>query len=273
MEPLGIGSNLTAELCGLRLALGEILSFVSRYNRVFLFCDCVVAVELASSRVEPTSDFTIVKEIRDLVIQVQEHTELLIKWVPAHVRVAGNEVANTAAQRGADMVQVAARMKNQPLVPFKAACAVLRQGIRERRQEQWLRIGVEKVLDEHLFRIKPDVARQAVYFKGNRAQQTTLARLRLGHNLLASSQSRWNLFHSPNCECKLARETVRHYLLQCPLYECERACLMNSISQVYEGLVTEEVLLGANLKGVSQEQSIEIAHAVYQFVVDTRKEV
>ena len=48
---------------------------------------------------------------------------------------------------------------------------------------------------------------------------------------------------------------------------------MNSISQVYEGLVTEEVLLGANLKGVSQEQSIEIAHAVYQFVVDTRKEV
>ena len=47
---------------------------------------------------------------------------------------------------------------------------------------------------------------------------------------------------------------------------------MDSVSQVYEGPVTE-VLLGAKLKGVSQDQSFEIVQAVYQFAVDTHKRV
>ena len=40
-EPVGIGSNLTAELCGIRRALGEILSLVRRYS---LGCLCSATV-------------------------------------------------------------------------------------------------------------------------------------------------------------------------------------------------------------------------------------
>ena len=72
-------------------------------------------------------------------------------------------------------------MIDQPLLPLRVACAILRRGILERKQEQCIRLDSDRALEEHLFRVKPDIVRQGVYFTGNRVSQSVLARLRLEH--------------------------------------------------------------------------------------------
>ena len=49
-EPFGFGSNISAELCAMRSAVGEALSLVGRYKRVFIICDCLVAVQWTNSQ-------------------------------------------------------------------------------------------------------------------------------------------------------------------------------------------------------------------------------
>ena len=48
---------------------------------------------------------------------------------------------------------------------------------------------------------------------------------------------------------------------------------MSAVSEVFNGGVTEEVLLGTSLREISYEHSVEITHAVWQYVLNTGKEV
>ena len=272
-EPIGIGSNLTAELCALRRALGEALSLVRIYLRVFVFSDCAVAVDLANGKIEPSGDFALVNDIRNLLREARKHFEIYIKWVPAHVGVPGNERANTAAQDGANAVRHIEPLRGQPLIPLRSALATLRRGLFARWQESWIATSAPRYGDEHLFRIKPGVARQQSFYSGNREQQTLLARLRFGHCRLAASSARLYSFMTAVCECHLDVETVEHFLLSCPRYEIQRVELMKAVREVFHGRITEEVLLGGSSERMRAVHKVEVAEAVYRFVLATGADI
>ena len=180
-EPLGFGSNISAELCALRAALRQAISLARRYKKFYIFSDCFIAVKWANSESHPSSDYRIVSDIRQLLHNLRQHSDVCISWVPAHVGVPGNETANTAAQRGAEDVSPGSKYNDEPLVPFRVARATLKRGIRECWQEQWLKNSLHRFEHDHLSRIKLGVARNKFFEKGDRAEQTVLARLRLGH--------------------------------------------------------------------------------------------
>ena len=264
---------MTAELCSLRRALGESLSFVGRYERLFIFCDCAVAVDWANSLSEPSSDYLTVAAIRSMLQSLKSHMKVAISWVPAHVGVPGNEEANTAAQRGAEQVDFKQQYPFQPPVPYKVARAIIKRGIRQCWQEQWILTSLHRFEHDHLSRIKPGVAKSLVFLEGSRAEQTVLARLRLGHCGLAASTSRWSPLFSRICECGCEEETVAHFLLRCPLYSTERGYLMSAVKKIFDGVPTEEILLGAGGIAIEAEDRRSISTAVHKFVLDSKREL
>ena len=257
----------------MRSALGEALSLVGRYKRVFIFCDCSVAVQWTNSQSQPSSDYRTVADIRKMLQDLKQHMNVTVSWVPAHVGVPGNEDANTAAQRGAEQVDLRKRYHHQPPVPYGVARAVLRRGIRERWQEQWISTSLFKFDHDHLSRIKPGVSKTPIFFEGSRAEQTTLARLRFGHCGLVASARRWLAPGTRVCDCGSSEETVRHFLLQCPIHSKQRKELVCSVNQVYDGEVTEELLLGTPGRRIDLAAQKTISSAVHKFVLATKKEL
>ena len=270
-EPIGIGSNITAELCAIQTALGETLSLVGRYDKLYIFSDCEVAIDWAESKSEPSSNYQVVTEIRSLLKVLRRHMNVTISWVPGHVGVPGNEEANSAAQRGAEHVHLDEQCVSQPQVPYRVARAILKRGMRQLWQEQWIASSLFRVEHDHLSRIKLGVAKSLVFFSGNRAAQTALARLRFGHCGLASSSSRWSPLATRICECGCEEETVAHFLLRCPLYIQQRRSMLSSIRTFFPGEITEELLLGAGGIRLEEEDRAEISELVHQFVIDTKR--
>ena len=75
------------------------------------------------------------------------------------------------------------------------------------------------------------------------------------------------------CQCQLDYETVEHFLLFCPLHETHRREMFRSVNEVYGGRITEEVLLGGSSESIVAKHKVEIAEAVYRFVLATGAEV
>ena len=92
-------------------ALGEALSLAGRYNHLYIFCDCLIAVEWTNSNLQPSSDYQTVADIREMLQNLKKHMNVSVSWVPAHVGVQ----ANRAAQRGAEQVDLNRRYDLQPL--------------------------------------------------------------------------------------------------------------------------------------------------------------
>lgn len=103
-SPIGIGSILTAELFEIRAALTKLQSLVLdgrllSFRRVLLFSDCQIAIEIINGNVYPTGDFELVSAIKTLAKSLRPKIQVDILWVPAHVGVCGNELADNAAKR------------------------------------------------------------------------------------------------------------------------------------------------------------------------------
>ena len=74
-------------------------------------------------------------------------------------------------------------------------------------------------------------------------------------------------------ECASVELNVGHFLLRCPAHAVSRTRLFQTISHVYEGIVNEEVLLGtAPLRMNSHDMGV-ISTAVYQYVLETKKDI
>ena len=271
-QAVGIGSNVTGELCGLQRALQEVLATAGKFTRTFIFCDCLAAVDLALSNTEPRFHFDLVRDIRLLVAEIRTRTSLTIQWVPAHVGVPGNEGANDAAKRAAASISAKSPIPGQPKIPMAIAKAILVQGQRERWSRRWITSAAQKFEFDHLSRLKPSVAKTDSFFVGTRREQSVLARLRLGHCALAASRARWSPVDRI-CECGIEDETVGHFLLRCPRHARSRARLFQRISDVYEGFVNEEVLLGTAPVRMNRDEWRFISAAVYQYVRETKKDI
>lgn len=79
---------------------------------------------------------------------------------------------------------------------------------------------------------------------------------------------RINLSQSPECSCTHHLENVKHYLLECPLYNEARGVLLRNMSKY--GIVNTDVLLsGSDLR--SMDENSEIFLAVQLYIKQTKR--
>ena len=124
---------------------------------------------------------------------------------------------------------------------------------------------------DHLSRLRADVAFVPAFFVGTRQHQTILSRLRLGTcslNYSKSSLSRNN----EECLCG-KRETVNHFSLECRLFESARVKMLADVRAIWKGEIDEELLLEGGGVKLSKEHWEIVSSAVAQYVLSTNKNI
>ena len=82
----------------------------------------------------------------------------------------------------------------------------------------------------------------------NRALDTAITRLRIGHTRLNAHLHRLRLTDSPDCPwCPTQQDTPEHLLLHCPRHHSHRVMLLHSLSALHIHRPTVADLLGGTL--------------------------
>ncbi|QRV94576.1 Reverse transcriptase from transposon X-element protein [Ceratobasidium sp. AG-Ba] len=150
-------------------------------------------------------------------------------WVPAHVGVPGNELADVAAKEAAkglssDARDLPAYLRNEIAASPAAAKQAFKEAQRELWKQRWegeLSGGCARIraIDEST----PSNVFHKLAQTMPRRHASLLIQLRSGHIPLNAYLYRFGHAESASCPaCNQRAETVEHYLMNCPAYEQER---------------------------------------------------
>lgn len=203
------GSIFTAELTAIDLALELIednLPFISK--KILICSDSQSALQILQN-----DDFT-----NPLVTNVRERMNTLISmyrvtitflWVPGHVQIKGNEVADRLAK---ESLQLEGQSNDK--LPFTDFKSLVKPFIKDKWQHYW---AMPKPRPNKLFEVKPLLGSWLHSSRKSRREEIVLARIRIGHTHLTHSYLRKG--EEPpfciSCDCHF---TVKHFLLECAEY-------------------------------------------------------
>src|SRR5213075_21847 len=149
-------------------------------------------------------------------------------WIAGHTKIGGNERADEEDKKAAINPTVSRRFKYKPL-----KSARVRQ-IKAEVKQQWLGAWNNNTHTAHALRrsMKARGFKTGGKFYNHitsRKMAATLARLRTGRCGLRQYLHRFKRADSPYCDCGDGKETVEHYLLECPMYTEARNMLRRNV--------------------------------------------
>ena len=225
-----MSSVFTAELYAIKLALLTL--------RVYQNKSCVVYSDSRSALQaiqKLGSTVKLVQEICELVVVLsQQQVAISFCWIPSHVGIEGNELADEAAKLATSNGRV-----HRLETPATDIIAHVKSKIKDRWQQVWFNIQDNKKL-----RKIQSTTNKAV-FKLSRKDQMKVTRLRIGHTrlthgylLVAQEQ--------PICvECTWDEDdpvylTVEHILLECGNYALDRLPCYEPTNLTMKQLLSEQ---------------------------------
>ena len=180
----------------------------------------VIATDSASSLqgiCELQSSNAIVNSIQKQLLELQRNrVKVTLCWVPSHVGVAGNEIADKAAQEAASRCTTAA----QPL-PYSDFYPYIKKKIVDSWQNEW-----RNTTNNKLREVKPTVKPWSSSSLKHRTSEVSLCRLRIGHTLY-THQHLMERRDEPVCVSCQVPLTVKHFLVEC----CEYTDVRNRVFQ------------------------------------------
>ncbi|KAJ3643602.1 hypothetical protein Zmor_026303 [Zophobas morio] len=223
-------SVLTGELYNILEALNHIVNLPGFH--FVLFTDSMSALQA----------FKALFPVNPLVVRIQEQfqqlrlqsKEILFCYIPSHMGITGNEMADTLAK------EAILSVNSKPLiaVPSTDIKSLFRTRIVASWQRKW------DTHPSHLRKIQPNVTTR-LPLPSTRQGQVLISRLRLGHSRLAHAY----LFSldkvPPQCtKCKSV-PAVEHILLHCTTFQQNRIrwSLLPSLTEVLGDLPAVEKLL------------------------------
>jgi ribonuclease HI len=219
-------TNYEAEVVGLMLAIHQISELPQR---------CIVSVYSDSQSllkaINLPPDGSAGYLIQQVVAQMKALRErrplfakgIIFRWISAHSNVPGNEAADIEAKKAAaghsSRKELLPSMLTRPL-PISSTS--VRHKFREAILREWAERRRKSPRIAKLDRIDPSFSPpgfQKLTGSLNRNSSTILNRIRSGHLPTNEFLHRINKADSPICpSCKLADETIRHVMYECPEY-------------------------------------------------------
>ncbi|KAK3769987.1 hypothetical protein RRG08_061959 [Elysia crispata] len=176
---------------------------------VVILCDCRSLVQNLGG-FNPTS----MGDILSVTEQIrQADVRIICQWIPSHVEIHGNEVADELANAG--------RLQPQPTV--LATLAHVSSLLRGETAKRW-RTAIEGNDDSRLAKLYE--ARRADDYCAHlpRGDAVQVFRMRVNHVLLLASMSKRGWSQSASCRlCENRVEDVDHVLFNCPAVEDYRS--------------------------------------------------
>lgn len=149
----------------------------------------------------------LVQEVQDWLVLLHSRRQIDVKfcWVPLHVGVHRNELADSAAVR----------------VPSGDFKLFIKSFCRAKWQDRWSDLNSNFKLKS----IRPSVHPWSSHVGLDRRSSIVLTRLRIGHTFLTHKYllTRGAERQVPHCSSCNASTTVRHIFVECPLYYNQRS--------------------------------------------------
>ena len=176
-----------------------------------IFCDSKSVLQCIDS--QETRNPLMLNLLDELQWQISEPNNRIIKfcWLPSHVGIHGNEVADAGAKAALSIPVVG---KNE--IPYSDLTPKVKTYVRNKWKEHY-RYCHENVRPIKLFSINPHI--RPFYINGiSRKDEVIIHRIRIGHTRLTHSyvMEGGHIDFPPRCHfCGNCPLTVRHLMIEC----------------------------------------------------------
>ena len=161
-----------------------------------------------------------------------------LQWVPSHVGVVGN----TVADRAANLAHSHPHPINSP--PDHTD---LLTSLRRTCQKYWDTRLTAELRQTNLGRYRHSPVQLWRCYSPSRPPDTAIVRLRIGHSRLNSHLHRLNIVQDPHCPwCPTQLDTPEHFVLSCPRFYSMRVTLKAALARLNIKRPTIEDILGSD---------------------------
>lgn len=228
--------SMVAEL----FAILKALMFISgqlQPQRVVIYTDSQASLHLLLSR-RPATSRGIVFDIQRLLRHLTgPGWEVRLQWVPSHIGILGNEVADKDAKTCLRALVI----EQLPLQD-----TTIRRIVQQACRKEWDEILAVALPQTTLGAYRQDSMAQPWVRSSSRRVDVALTRLRIGHLGLNQHLHRVGLAPSPMCSsCLYQVEDAHHLLLKCHKYHSHRTELLHRLRQLNVHRPTLPTLLAA----------------------------
>jgi hypothetical protein len=158
--------------------------------------------------------------------------DLLVKWVPGHMEIVGNEKADEVARKAASGSSSVRKLPAPLRKVLPRSKSAARQEYHRKVKSAAMEVWTSSPRFERMAMIDPDLShvKFAKLTRGiSRNQASVLFQLRSGHVPLNTYLHRIKKADSPVCPgCLHHRETVMHYIMRCEAHTVVRQIMFNA---------------------------------------------
>lgn len=168
---------------------------------------------------------------------VSKGSQVKFMWVPAHVGIRGNEMADKLAKR--------ALLKDTVELQISLSKTEVKSIVWEKINKMWQVRWDREERGRQLYRIQNSVKGNRLA-GGNRREEIVITRLRLGHCLLNKTLKLMGKHQTGLCEECQVEESVEHVLIECQRYLEQRGKMSIDLREMGVQELTLKSLLGGN---------------------------
>jgi ribonuclease HI len=217
----------TAELISIKNALEYLKNTNTEQKRkVIIITDSLEAVQSIEAAVVSLHKSTatdIIDVVNDMYAQ---ETEVTLLWLPGHVGIQGNEVADRLAK-------LASSSHTPMFLDVYKTQTDINKYIAEIIEKEWQSNYNNSPAGKHYKQLEPIVSNKIKFTSSNRHKETTITRLRLGKCRLNYYLHKINKHPTGLCDFCNQPETIQHFILECPHYNILRSAAISDIRDAF----------------------------------------
>jgi hypothetical protein len=181
----------------------------------------------------------LIEEIRRKLMEMWKiDWKIQFCWVKAHVRIQGNELADTLAKEAATKSDIIECYKK---VPKSVVLSELGGISVEKWQREWDQTTKGEITREY-FLVVADRLKMNINTTQNFTTMVT------GHSNIRSYQHRFKIIETPVCPYSTTDQTIDHLLFECELLNKERDNLISTVLKTDIWPISKNKLIRKHLK-------------------------